>query len=61
MVAELALKMKVGIQLTRDPEAQVTLSNRVLLRIQTIVMALICTIYVGFSALEVYLVTKPTE
>ena len=57
MVAELALKMKVGIQLTRDPEAQVTLSSRVLLRVQTIAMAFVTIVYLGFSAFEVYLVT----
>lgn len=61
MVTELALKMKIGIQLTRDPEDKVTLSNRVLMRVQTIVMAIICTIYVGFSGFEVYLSTHPEE
>ena len=62
MVTELALKMRVGIQLTRDPEAQVTLSNRVLMRVQIIAMVIICTIYVAFSAFGVYLCTvAPNE
>ena len=61
MVTELALKVKVGIQLARDPESCVTLSNGVLMRLQTIVLALIITVYLGFTAYEVYLSTQPFE
>ena len=61
MVTELALKMKVGVQLSRDPEAQVTFSNRVLMKMQTIAMALVTTIYLGFTAYEVHLSTQPIE
>ena len=53
--------MKVAIQLARDPEARVTLSNKVLMRAQTIAMALVSILYLGVMAFEVYLITQPWE